>query len=101
VYAYRRLPVQITNLKSTFREIINCQEIEKIKTGIGQIEKSISDKEQEKNDLLIELRDLKELKEEIEFRIEEVKSFKEQRKSIAEKYNLDLNTLLNVACAHL
>lgn len=93
-------PVQVKN-PTEDEEVSNqnksiLQEIEKIKTGIGQIEKSISDKEQEKNDLLIELRDLKELKKEIEFRIEEVKLFKEQRKSIAEKYNLDLNTLLNV-----
>ena len=72
------------------------QEIEKIKIEIGQIEKSISDKEKEKNGLLIELRDLKELKKAIEFEVEEIKSFKEQRKLIVEKYNLDFNTLLNV-----
>lgn len=93
-------PVQVKNptedeeISTQNKSIL--QEIENIKTGIVQIETSISDKEQEKNDLLIELRDLKELKKEIEFRIEEVKSFKEQRKSIVEKYNLDLNTLLNV-----
>lgn len=93
-------PIQVKNPTedekiSTQNKTI-LQEIEKIKTEIGQIEKSILNKEQEKNDLLIELRDLKELKKEIEFKIEEVKLFKEQRKSIAEKYNLDLNTLLNV-----
>lgn len=72
------------------------QEIEKIKTGIGQIEKSISDKEQERNSLLIELRDLKELKKAIEFEVEEIKSFKEQQKLIVEKYKLDFNALLNI-----
>lgn len=72
------------------------EEIEKEKVEIGQIEKSISDREKEKNGLLIELRDLKELKKEIEFKVEEIKSFKEQRKLIVEKYSLDFNTLLNV-----
>lgn len=70
-------------------------EIEKIKTVIGRIELSISDKAQEKNTLLLDLRDLKDLKKEIEFKSDEIRSFKEQRKLIAAKHGLDFNILLN------
>lgn len=93
-------PIQVRN--PTEDEEVSAQnklileEIEKIKDDIGKIELSISDREQEKSGLLIELRDLKELKKEIEFKVEEINSFKEQRKLIVEKYNLDFNTLLNV-----
>ena len=93
-------PIQVKN--PTEDEEVSAQnklileEIEKIKVEIGKIEKSISDRGQEKNGLLIELRDLKDLKKEIEFKVEEITSFKEQRKLIVEKYNLDFNTLLNV-----
>lgn len=93
-------PIQVKN--PTEDEEVSAQnksileEIEKIKDDIGKIELSISDREQEKSGLLIELRDLKELKKEIEFKVEELDSFKEQRKLIVKKYNLDFNTLLNV-----
>ncbi|PIQ19139.1 MAG: hypothetical protein COW66_02660 [Flavobacteriaceae bacterium CG18_big_fil_WC_8_21_14_2_50_34_36] len=71
-------------------------EIEKIKTEFVLIESRITSREQEKSELLIELRDLKELKKEIEFQIDEIKSFKEQRKLIVQKFGLDFNTLMNV-----
>ena len=93
-------PVQVKNptedIEVSAQNKTILEDIEKIKIEIGLIEKGISDKEQDKNGLLIELRDLKELKKEIEFKIEEIKTFKEQRKPVAEKYNLDLNTLINV-----
>lgn len=94
-------PVQIKN--PTEDEVVSAQnklildEIERIKTEIEKIEKSISVSEQEKSDLLIELRDIKELKKEIEFKVEEIKSFKEHQKLIAEKYGLDFNTLLKIS----
>lgn len=93
-------PIQVRN--PTEDEVVSAQnnlildEIEKIKSEIEKIEISISAREQEKIDLLIELRDLKELNKEIEFKVEEIKSFKEQRILIAEKYELDFNALLNV-----
>ena len=93
-------PIQVKNptedKEVTAQNKSILEEIEKIKIEIEQIEKSISVKELQKNGLLIELRDLKELKEAIEFKVEEIKSFKEQRKLIVEKYNLDFNILLNV-----
>ncbi len=93
-------PVQIKNPIED--EVVSVQNnlilegIEKIKDVIGKIELSISASEQEKSGLLIELRDLKEFKKEIVFKIDEIKSFKEQRKLIVEKYCLDFNTLLNI-----
>lgn len=71
-------------------------EVEKLKSEIEKIEFSIFTKEQERNGLLIDLRDLKELKKEIEFKIEEIKSFKVERKLISDKYGLDFNILLKV-----
>ncbi len=94
-------PIQVKN--PTEDEVVSAQnklildEIEKIKAEIEKIEKNISVREQEKSGLLIELRNLKELKKEIEFKVEEIKSFKEQRELIAEKYGLDFNALLNLA----
>lgn len=93
-------PIQVKNPSED--EVVSAQnklildEIEKIKAEIEKIEKSISAREQEKSGLLIELRDIKELKKEIEFKVEEIKSFKEQRIFIAEKYGFDFNALLNV-----
>lgn len=93
-------PIQVKN--PTEDEMVSAQnksileEIEKLKVEIGQIEKNILEREQEKNGLLIELRDLKEFKKEIEFKVDEIKSYKEQRKLIVEKYSLDFNTLLNI-----
>src|SRR5690606_33346163 len=93
-------PIQVKN--PTEDKVVSAQnnsildEIEKIKAEIEKIEKSISVREQEKSGLLIELRDIKELKKEIEFKVEEIKSFKEQRILIAEKYGFDFNALLNV-----
>ncbi len=93
-------PIQVKN--PTEDEEVSAQnklileEIEKIKEDIGKIELSILDREQEKSGLLLELRDLKGLKKEIEFKVEEINSFKEQLKLTVEKYNLDFNTLLNV-----
>lgn len=93
-------PIQIKN--PTEDEVVSAQnklildEIERLKSDIEKIERSISVKEQEKNGLLMDLRDLKELKKEIEFKIEEIKSFKEQRNIIVEKYGLDFNALFNV-----
>lgn len=72
------------------------EKIEKIKNEIEKIENSIMAKEQEKNNFLTELMELKELKNAIIFKIEEIKLFKEQQNSIIEKYNLDFNILLNV-----
>jgi ABC-type lipoprotein export system ATPase subunit len=72
------------------------EEIERIKGDIGKIELNISNRQLEKNGLLIELRDLKELKKEIEFKVNDFNSFKEQQKLIFNKYKLDSNTLLNV-----
>lgn len=71
-------------------------EIEKIKLEIEKLEKELASKEQQKNILLIELRDLKELKKDLEFKIIEIDLFKEERKSIVEKYSLDFNSLLKV-----
>lgn len=93
-------PVQVKN--PTEDEVVSAQnklildEIERLKSEIEKLENSIDIKEQEKSVLLIELRDIKELKKEIEFKVEEVKSFKEQRTLIVEKYGLDFNVLLNV-----
>ena len=93
-------PIEVKNPSED--EVVSAQnklildEIEKIKVEIGKIEKSISEREQEKNGLLIDLRDLKELKKEIEFKIDEVRIFKEQRSLIVNKYGLDFKTLLNV-----
>jgi hypothetical protein len=93
-------PIQVKN--PTEDEVVSAQnklildEIERIRTEIEKIEKNILVREQEKNGLLIELRDIKELKKEIEFKVEEIKTFKEQRILIAEKYGLDFNTLLIV-----
>lgn len=93
-------PVQVKNpLEDKGISIQNksiLEEIEKIKNKIVQIEKNISDQEQDKNGLLIELRDLKELKKAIEFEIEGIKLFKEKRKLIVERYNLNFNDLINV-----
>lgn len=72
------------------------EEIEKLKLAIEKLETSISKKELEKSTLLLELRDLKEFKKEIEFEIERISKFKEEHKSTIEKYNLDFNTLLSI-----
>lgn len=93
-------PVQVKD--PTEDEVVSAQnklildEIERLKSEIEKIENSIELKEQEKSVLLIELRDIKELKKEIEFKVEEIKTFKEQRLLIVEKYGLDFNALLNV-----
>lgn len=93
-------PIQVKN--PTEDEVVTAQnklildEIEKIKSEIEKIEKSLSEREQEKNELLFDLRDIKELKKEIEFKIEEVSTFKKQRNLIVEKYGLDFKTLLNI-----
>lgn len=93
-------PIQVKNPNED--EVVSAQnrlileEIERIKAEVEKIEKNIFEREREKSGLLIELRDIKELKKEIEFKFEEIKSFKEQRKWIAEKYGFDFNTLLGL-----
>lgn len=93
-------PIQVKNpsedIEASAQNKLILDEIESIKVNIEQIEKNISSRDIEKSSLLLELRELKELKKEIEFQLQELKSFKEQRKSITEKYKLDFNTLLNV-----
>jgi len=73
------------------------QEIERLKTQVLDVEKNITDNNSAKNRLLLELRDLKELKKEIEFKIQEIELFKEQRKIISEKYGLDINKLFKIS----
>lgn len=93
-------PVEVKN-PSEDKEVsvqnsLILQAIGEIKNEIGEIEKSISFKEIEKNALLIELRELKELKNTIIIEIEGIRSFKKQQSLIVEKYGLNLNVLLNV-----
>lgn len=93
-------PVQVKNPAEdetvSAQNKLTLEEIENIKNEIEEIEKCILAKEQENNNFLTELRELKELKNAILFKIREIKLFKEQQNSIIEKYNLDFNTLLNV-----
>ncbi len=88
-------PTEDKEVSSQNRLILD--EIGKIKVKLERTEKSLVEREQEKSSLLIELREIKELKKEIQFKVEEVKSFKDQRKLIVEKYGLDVNALLNVS----
>lgn len=93
-------PVQVKNPtedeKVSVQNKLILEEIESVKSEIEKLEKNISLKEQEKINLLIDLRDIKEFKKEIEFKFEEITLFKEQRNLIVEKYGLDFKTLLNV-----
>lgn len=93
-------PVQVKNPTEdeevSAKNKLILDEIERLKLEITNLESSISNKELEKSALLLELRDLKELKKEIEFKVEEINTFKEQRKSIVERHNLDFSTLLSV-----
>lgn len=70
--------------------------IEKLKVEIHKVEEEAKKYQQEKEMLLFDLRDLKELKQEIEFKVNEVKSFKEQRKQLTVKHGLDFDILLSV-----
>jgi ABC-type lipoprotein export system ATPase subunit len=72
------------------------EEIEKLKVEILKLEGEVNKNQQEKNILLLDLRDLKEFKQEIEFKINEINSFKEQKRELAAKHSLDLDALLKV-----
>jgi ABC-type lipoprotein export system ATPase subunit len=76
------------------------EEIDKLKSDIQKIEENVKENQEEKNVLLLDLRDLKELKQEIEFKINEINSFKDERKEIVTKHNLDFDTLLKISGNH-
>ena len=75
---------------------IILEEIDKLKSEIQKIEEEASNKQEEKNVLLLDLRDLKELKQEIEFKVSEIKTFKDERKELVGKHSLDFETLLTI-----
>jgi ABC-type lipoprotein export system ATPase subunit len=72
-------------------------QIETLKTNLSDVEKQITTHQEQKQKLLIELRELKELKQNVEYKISDVEFFKEQNKTVFVKYNLNIDEIVKIS----
>jgi ABC-type lipoprotein export system ATPase subunit len=72
-------------------------EIDRLAAESLKVEEGKIQFQQEKDILLLDLRDLKELKQEIDFKVGEIISFKEQKKELVEKHQLDIDVLISAS----
>jgi len=68
-----------------------------LKSNLSNIEKQITTLQEEKQKLLLDLRELKELKQDVESKTNDIEIFKEQKKALFEKYGLSADEIIKLS----
>ena len=94
-------PVEIKNPNEDFaisaQNKTVLQKIEELKITLTDVEKQIKTHQEKKNLLLMELRELKELKQDVKNKINDIELFKIQKKSLFTKYQLNIDEIIKIS----
>lgn len=87
-------PNEDTNLSE--QNTAKLQLIQQLKDRVVQLETEITECINEKQNLLIQLRDLKEFKREVEFKITDIEQFRANNRPLCEKYGLSIDQIFSI-----
>jgi ABC-type lipoprotein export system ATPase subunit len=76
---------------------IALEKIETLKTKLSNVEGQITTYDKQKQTLIIEIRELQRIKQEIEYKIKDIELFKEQNKTVLEQYGLSIDEIITIS----